>query len=154
MTSLTIRGKVYSVRDVDGSCFVIESEKIEKGVKLYSGFNLLGMDKKKLQKQKCFAATKGTFSAHGETEAQAIEDLHFKRIAERLKSQPLKPDTLLDKRHYRLITGACESMTDSWMRDHNMKPDTKIKAKDLLPLLEKSNAYGLQKFKSLLKSIK
>ena len=80
MTSLTIRGNTYSVRDVDGSCFVIESEKTEKGVKLYSGFNLLGMDKKKLQKQKCFVATKGAFSAHGETEAQAIEDLHFKRI--------------------------------------------------------------------------
>ena len=87
--------------------------------------------------------------AHGDTLEQAKKDFRFKKMAEKLKNEPIKPDTIISINHYRLITGACEMGVKSWMQSNGITKD-EIKASELLPLLEKSNAYGLDKFKSLI----
>ena len=137
------------VKAVDGFCFVIENENSYKGIKIYSGFNFLSAENKKVDKEDCYVASKGKFMAHGETVKKAISDLQFKIIAEKLKNKPILKDTVININHYRLITGACELGVKSWMKQHNVKEG--IKAKDLLPLLEKTHAYGMEKFKSLMK---
>jgi len=90
-----------------------------------------------------------TFFAHGDTLKKAKEDLEFKIISETIKNSPIKADTVIDMKYYRLITGACEIGVKNFIETHDLKAS--YKAKDLLPILEKSNAYGLSKFKSLIK---
>ena len=106
-----------------------------------------------------FVAEKGDFTAHGSSVKKAIQDVEFKIVAEKLKNEPIHPDTLLTVKHYRLITGACDSGCRGFMQangieykivDKETVEVTPIKAKDLLPILEKSNAYGIEKIKSLL----
>ena len=70
---------------------------------------------------------------------------------------------LLTIAYYRAITGACRFGCESWLKQNNIAykwvgigdnavpvEDKPIKAVDLLPILEKSNAYGVEKFKSLI----
>lgn len=85
--------------------------------------------------------------------------MNFKFIAEKLKSAPINKDTLFTVKYYRTVTGACDFGCRTWMKNNNIPFDviedktvekTPIKAKELLVLLEKSNAYGLDKFKKLL----
>ena len=106
-----------------------------------------------------FIAEKGSKTAHGKTIKKAVSDLEFKFIAEKLKSEPIKEDTEFTVKYYRLLTGACDSGCRSWMKNNNIPfkvvgedtvEEKPIKAKDLLPILEKSNAYGFEKFKSLI----
>ena len=87
--------------------------------------------------------------AHGETLKKAQEDLHFKVIAEKLKKDPIKKDTMISMPYYRIVTGACEQGCKSWMQQNGV-PDEPIKAIDLLPILEKTRAYGLDRFKKLI----
>ena len=89
--------------------------------------------------------------AHAETLHKAIEDLQFKIQAERFKKEPILPDTVITMNHYRIITGACELGCKSWMKENNITTDS-ISAQQLLPMLEKTNAYGFQKFKQLYKA--
>ena len=95
-----------------------------------------------------FVAQQGTYTAHGKTVKQAIQDLEFKKIAEKLKNEPITANTVVTVQHYRIITGACQSGVEGWMRTNGIEK-TEMAAKDLLPLLEKTNAYGLSKFKEL-----
>ena len=50
---------------------------------------------------------------------------------------------------YRIVTGACEQGCKSWMQQNEIK-DEPIRADKLLPILERTNAYGFSKFKSLI----
>ena len=105
-----------------------------------------------------FVVKKGNYTAHGETVKKAIQDLEFKIVAEKLKNEPIKEDTEFTVKYYRLLTGACDAGCRSWMQNNDiefkvengetveLKP---IKAKDLFPILKKSNAYGYEKFKQL-----
>ena len=105
-----------------------------------------------------FIAQKSNHTAHGKTIKKAIIDLEFKILAERFKKEPIQPDTEFSVKLYRLLTGACESGVQTWLTNNNIPyslvdgeivEDQPIKAKDLLPLLEATNAYGLDKFKQL-----
>ena len=146
VTKLT---KKLNYKSVDNTMFVIEGEKTSKGIKILSGYILRSFDKKKLVKEVCFVAEKDNFFAHGDTVKKAISDLQFKIISEKLKKEPIKKDTIITIQYYRLITGACEIGVKSWMKQNNIKKES-YKASELLPLLEKTNAYGLSKFKSLI----
>jgi len=95
-----------------------------------------------------YIAQKNNKTAHGKTVKKAIADLEFKFIAEKLKKEPIKEDTLITNQYYRLVTGACESGIESWRKNNNIKQDS-LKAVDLLPILEETAAYGLDKFKEL-----
>lgn len=75
--------------------------------------------------------------------------MEFKIVGETLKKEPIGKDTIITLNHYRIITGACELGCKAWMKENGIKKE-KIKAKQLLPILEKTNAYGLQTFKKLI----
>ena len=97
-----------------------------------------------------YLVTDGKFThAHGETLAKAKEDFRFKIIAEKLKKDPITKDTVITIQYYRIVTGACESGVKHWMEQNSIKKES-YKASELLPILEKTNAYGLDRFKSLI----
>lgn len=93
--------------------------------------------------------------AHGETIEQAKADLRFKRIAEKVKTDPINADTVITIPYYRAVTGACEFGINSWI-DATFSQKEKadivkngIKAKILLPILKKKHAYGYERFQQL-----
>ena len=107
-------------------------------------------------------AEKDTFTAHGDTIKKAVGDLQFKIVAEKLKHEPINPDTKLTVKYYRLLTGACDFGCRSWMQANGIPFDIvqnngveetvekkPMNAKELLPILVKTNAWGVEKFKSL-----
>ena len=102
-----------------------------------------------------YLVTDGTTHAHGDTLEKAKEDFRFKVIAEKLKKDPIKEDTVITVQYYRIVTGSCEVGVKNWI-DSVFSGDKKedvlkngIKAKELLPILKSKNAYGLDRFKSL-----
>jgi len=95
-----------------------------------------------------YLVTDGETHAHGDTLKKAKEDFEFKLISEKLKNEPILADTLININYYRTVTGACEMGVKSWMQQNNMTKES-YKAKDLLPILKKTNAYGYEKFKQL-----
>jgi len=101
-------------------------------------------------KQETYLYGYGKMFAHGETIEKAKEDYNFKKISEKLKHQLIKENTVINIRYYRLITGACEMGVRDWMQRNNIASES-IKAKELLPLLRKTNAYGLERFEKLIK---
>ena len=94
-----------------------------------------------------YIAKKDNKTAHGKTIKKAIQDLEFKFIAEKLKKEPIKADTIITIQYYRIVTGACEQGAKEFQAKHKLKDS--YKAKDLLPILERENAYGVQQFKQL-----
>jgi hypothetical protein len=97
-----------------------------------------------------YITQKGNFTAHGKTVKKSIEDLEFKIISEKLKYDPINADTLFTVQYYRTLTGACEYGCKQWLIVNDMEDTDSILAKDLLPILVKSNAYGVDKFKQLI----
>ena len=155
---LKIKNKEYKVNLSDGVLMFIENSKTSNGIKISSGINQLKIINNEAVYGNLFLAEKEGFFSHGITLKRAISDLKFKIISEKLKNEPIKEDTLLTVKYYRLITGACDAGTRDFMQRNGLEfeivdGETKeihpIKAKDLLTLLEKNNAYGVDKFKSL-----
>ena len=112
---------------------------------------------KNLNSDKVFyLATYGkSLHAHGDTPEKAKEDLRYKKIADKLKHEPIKADTLITIKYYHIVTGSCDAGIRQWI-DRIFEGEEKakvlekgIKAKDLLPILKKENAYGYERFKSL-----
>ena len=146
-----------SYKNIDSLVFIIESERTSKGIRIYKGYNFVSMTDNVIEKQPCYVAEKDGFYAHGETLKKAIRDVQFKIVAEKIKKDPIYPDTELTVMYYRTITGACDHGCRSFMDKHKIayriegdetvevKP---MKAKDLLPLLK--GKYGYEKFKSLI----
>jgi hypothetical protein len=149
LISISVFHKKLETINVDGYCYVVISKKSSKGIVIYNGYNFVQITNKKIVKNTSFVCFKNNFFAHGETIKKAIEDLNFKIVSEKLKNNPIDRDTIISLNHYRLITGACELGCKSWMEENNITTD-KIKASDLLPILEKTNAYGLSNFKRLI----
>jgi hypothetical protein len=134
----------------DTKAFVIESKKTSKEIVIYSGYNLKGVKEcNPIKQTTIYLASKDEFFAHGETIKKAVGDLQFKIISEKLKKEPIKKDTLIDIEYYHMATGSCVLGIKEWMQSNNME-DKKYKASELLPILEKTNAYGLQTFKKLI----
>jgi len=151
--SVAVFGKSKNKLNVvhnDGMMFIVESEKTSKGIKILSGLHSIKIIDSKVNGISGFLVSKESFSAHGETVKKAISDLQFKLVAEKLKKEPITPDTIITDNYYRLITGACELGVKEWRNRHGITQE-EITAKELLPILEKSNAYGLSRFKEMLK---
>ena len=149
-----VKGNIKCLKKInykifDNLVFLVESERTSKGIKIYTGGNIKSITKNKPEIEKCFVSEKDNFFAHGETVKKSIQDLNFKIIAEKLKKEPIKADTIITVQYYRIITGACQQGCDSWMKQNNIT-NTEYKAKDLLPLLERHHAWGVEKFKSLI----
>jgi len=106
-----------------------------------------------------YIVSKDDFHAHGKDFKKAFEDLQFKIQSHKLKSEPINEDTLVTIAHYRAITGACNLGCKGFMDRHKLEYTTTndrvveknpIKAKDLLKLLKKDNAYGVERFEKLM----
>jgi hypothetical protein len=147
LTTISVKKHTLNTKDVDGYCFIVENQRASKGIQIYSGYNLLLIKDTQINKGTSFVAEKEGFTAHGETVKKAVSDLQFKIVAEKLKSEPIEADTIITINHYRLITGACEFGVKSWMEQNKVKEN--IKASELLPILKKTGAYGIDKFQSL-----
>jgi hypothetical protein len=133
------------VKCIDGYPFVIKSTKNINEYTILKGYNYQLVEPKKL----IFIASKNGFSAHGETIEKAIEDVNFKIIQKQLKSEPIDLEQVMTIQHYRCITGACDLGVREWMKTNQIEEG--ILVKDLLPILKKTNAYGIEKFLTLLK---
>ena len=118
---------------------------------------------KKIGKDKTFyIVNNGNFYAHGDNIKSAFEDLEFKILSEKFKSEPINADTKLTVQHYRAITGACDLGCRQFLESNKIPyhiegegdskktvEDAPILAKDLLPLLKKTSAYGYERFAKL-----
>ena len=103
---------------------------------------------KKIEDQKEFyLIIDGIVSAHGDTIKKAKEDLDYKVKSESLKHNPVLANEIITIERYHAITGACETGIKAWMQQNSA---SEMPAKDLLPILEKTNAYGYQKFLKLI----
>jgi len=96
-----------------------------------------------------YVVQKGEFTAHAESIENGISDINYKILAKEYKEK-LTLDTILNKELYRLITGACELGTDNWIKNNNIQVE-EISVRELIPLLEKTKAYGLDQIKSVIK---
>ena len=137
---------------VDGSLFIVNKSRASKGIKIYSGANFNSIKKRKLQKTDCYVSEKDGFTAHGETVKKSIGDLQFKIIAEKLKNDPIKEDTVISIQYYRIVTGACELGCKEWMRQNKVTKKVEsgeMTAKELFPMLDKTGAYGFGRFREL-----
>ena len=106
------------------------------------------MSSKRINRDEHFyIVNKGEYYAHGEELKKAFEDLEFKIVAEKLKAEPITPETMVTVQHYRIITGACEMGCKQFVDQH--KVTLPIKASELFPLLERTNAYGFDRFRKL-----
>jgi len=135
-------------KSIDGYLFVIESTKVKGDTTIYKGYNCKNVKDNVITKDECYVAKQGIFYAHGKTIKKAVEDLQFKTISKKLKKEQINKDTIIDVKYYRLVTGACEMGVQSFIKGNELKES--YTAFELLPILEKSNAYGLSKFKQLL----
>jgi hypothetical protein len=164
LTSVTFGKNKFNVKSVDRILTVINTTKSTKGIKLHSGFIFNSMQNSSINSSFCFLAEKDGFYAHGKTVKEAISDVQFKIVAEKLKNEPIYENTMLTVKHYRLITGACDLGCRNFMEQNGIEFEVivnpngisetveknPISAKELLPILEKSNAYGYEKFKQLI----
>ena len=147
-TSVTFFNKKFKTKLIDGYLFVIKNKKTTKGIIIYTGYNFYSRVSNEINKENCYVAEKDNFFAHGNSIKKAIQDVQFKCIAEKLKKEPINADTIITVNYYRLVTGACELGVNSWIKQNNITKE-EYRADELLPLLEKTNAYGVDKFKSL-----
>ena len=148
-TVLKIKSHKLKIKTIDRLLFVEEFCKISKGITIKSGYILNKIVDCEIFKTNCFIAEKDGFKAHGKTVKKAISDLNFKIVAEKPKKEPIYLHTIMTDNYYRLITEACEIGVKNWKENNGITVD-EITVKELLPILEKTNAYGLEKIKSLI----
>ena len=134
--------------------------KIEKTIGIEGQGYQIRMAGKIASKEEFIIVSHGNFHAHGKSIKLAFEDLQFKIQSHKLKKRPITEDTLVTVNHYRAITGACNLGCRDFMDRYNIQyteqangrvvEKSPMKAIDLLRLLEKDNAYGVNKFKKLI----
>jgi hypothetical protein len=96
-----------------------------------------------------YLVTNGKIHAHGKTVQEAKKSLQFKIKVENFRTEPITMETEISILHYRAITGACLLGVQYWMQNNNVKENLTVK--ELLPILERTKAYRLDKFKKLIK---
>ena len=162
LKDITINGNLYlsSLKAVDREILNSNVKKLTEGYNKEKGYCFFDNILSKVLSVKTtkgytiyttpfgFIAQKNNKTAHGKSVRKAIQDLEFKFIADKLRKEPIKEDTVITEQYYRIITGACEQGVRDWKRTNRIDKE-EILAKDLLPILEETNAYGLERFKQL-----
>ena len=142
------KGKKY--RSIDNTLFIVENKRKIKGYVILKGYILQSIKNGIGIEKHCFVAQKDGFNAHGPTIKEAIKDLENKILSEKIKHEPIFMDTMIDINYYHVVTGSCILGIKSWMQQNNITVDS-ISVRELLPILEKTNAYNLDKLKKLIK---
>jgi hypothetical protein len=105
-----------------------------------------------------YVVQKGDLTAHSKTIKQGMIDVNFKAYVTGLKHSKIKMDDEVSVNLYRAITGACYGGIESWMRANDIPIKIKdgiphlakkMKVKDVYDVLEKTSAYGFERFKEL-----
>jgi hypothetical protein len=145
--------KRIRLRTVDGYAMRLISKRMMGEAELWSAQYFKG----NLETDKrCFVATEGGYSAHGETAEQALRDLRFK-IAQ-VDFDPEELVATIRERgtvtfnDYRLLTGACESGLREGLRARGVDPDTEVLPLDQVLELCR-DGYGGERFATAVKSI-
>ena len=135
--------------NVDGTIVMVESRKTAGDVTIIRGGIVNHIKDGKLVLTDCYVAMQGEYSAHGKTAKEAVSDLQFKIMQEKMANEPISMDSMISIARYRAITGACKLGIANWMKQNGIAAD-EMRVSELLPMLEKTNAYGLDKLKSLI----
>jgi hypothetical protein len=98
--------------------------------------------------EKTYVAVSPKFCSHGKTAQEAKDDLRYKQAQHRMQNEPIAKDTVITIDRYRAITGACREGVKNWMESNGITDG--ITAGELLPILRKTDAYGLSSFEKLL----
>ena len=148
LTSIETTSGKLRILKADNQTFVVESTKTKGEVTVHRGFILNSIQNNILNKKDCYLAIQGEYSAHGDTLKQAFSDLEAKINFEKLSKEPIKADTLITIDRYHAATGSCKTGIRNWMEVNGVKEG--LKASELLPILERKQAYGLEIFKKLI----
>lgn len=115
---------------------------------MYKGYILNRIDDDILNKKDGYLVVQGEFSAHGEDLKGALLDLQHKINLDNLAKEPIYNDTIITIERYHALTGACVTGIKNWMEQTNTSEGLRVD--ELLPILEKHNAYGVERFKQLI----
>jgi hypothetical protein len=144
-----MRGTVMEFEYVDGSTMLITSRKSRGDIEIMSARYFSG--KPVAEMDKCFIARTGVYTAHGDTVSQAITDLQFKVLSETADVADIVNEVVSSQsvtvNQYRLITGACASGVQDFLRQHGVDTEkqTAMPLTDVLKITK--NAYGGDAFK-------
>jgi hypothetical protein len=97
-----------------------------------------------------FIAVAGSVSYHADNPDNAIRGLHHK-IRRRESRLTLTLDSYLSVTKYMRLTGACERGCLDFCTANNLDPGKKYRVREILPLLEMTNTYGVGKLRSALR---
>jgi hypothetical protein len=110
--------------------------------------NIYKVKKINQEEKEFFLIVEGEFSAHGDTLKEAKKDLEFKILRDKIKKEPIYPDTMITVDRYRAITGACSHGVQMWLEENKIT-EKEMRAKDILPILQETNAYAVDYFLKL-----
>lgn len=98
---------------------------------------------------KMYIAKKGEYNYHSD---KSIEDATkgLQRKIKKIEKNKITMETEINARLYQKITGACWVGVDNFLNSHNWDRKTKMKLKDLLPILENENVWGLNILKDVI----
>lgn len=139
-----------NVQLIDGYLFKTDRTSKRKGFTIRKGSTLESVVDGKWIGEDGYVAEKDGFTAHGNTATQAISDCHFKILQRDFTGEPITLDTMMDIKTWRLYSGACESMSLEFCKQHAIDPNKQHRLGDVMPILEANNAYGLDRLKDFL----
>ena len=143
-------GGETNIQLVDGYLFKTGRTSKRKGFTIRKGSTLKSVVDGKWIGEDGYVAEKDGFTAHGNTATQAISDCHFKILQRDFTGEPITLDTMMDIKTWRLYSGACESMSLEFCKQHAIDPNKQHRLGDVMPILEANNAYGLDRLKDFL----
>lgn len=113
-------GGETNIQLVDGYLFKTGRTSKRKGFTIRKGSTLKSVVDGKWIGEDGYVAEKDGFTAHGNTATQAISDCHFKILQRDFTGEPITLDTMMDIKTWRLYSGACESMSLEFCKQHAM----------------------------------
>ena len=128
LTSITYRGE-HTVRCIDGYCMEILKNRTVGEYTIYKAkYFESGRD--------CVIAEKNGTFAHGKTVQESVRDLKFKLCKERGIEQyeGYTLDSMVDYMFYRVMTGACQTGTEEFLRIHGMSLEDKRSIRQVIEM--------------------
>jgi hypothetical protein len=131
----------------------IYSKTVKQGITLIDA-EVFVQDGRDIEAKRVKIAVRGNFAYHSEISwGDAIEGL-YKKIDKSVKKyfrlNNVTLDTKMTRRLYSEITGACSFGVNEFCKKYGLENTKEIAVRDLLPILESENAYGLQILKKAL----
>jgi hypothetical protein len=134
-----IEKEIKDVEMIDDSIMVrLSSDKTVKGCNVFKAQYIVNYFE---NDDITYIAQKDNYNAHGSTIKQAIEDVEYKILSDKLKKEPIKLTDIMTMEKYHIITGSCIEGIKQWCNENNIDCNSEMIVKDLLPILKKTNAY-------------